>query len=243
MLPFSAQDKPVLLVENYKKGMKTPAAAFDSQQEHVVNNIKIKSDGSVSGEMSVTQMGAFAIGSRAQMRRLPEDVEKRLVDEVYKSMGYIGSGSFEKEDPKELLNTYSYKVKADLKNFIQRPGAGAFNIQSLFPTSATIQSILTQALTYEENDDISCMGGIFSEEYIYHFPEDMMILAVPEDMEMKNDFLSYHASYKQDGKTLQIKRILEDKTKGNICSPETMGSYQVFAAKALKNVKSQVVYK
>ena len=243
ILPFSVQDKPVLLVENYREGLKTPASPFDSQQEHVVNDITIKSDGSIRGAMNVTQKGTFAIGSRAQMRHLAEDVEQRLVDEVYKRMGYIGSGSFEKEDPKELLDTYSYKVKANLKNFIQRPGAGAFNIQSLFPTSATIQGFLTQALTYEEQNDVSCMGGVFSEEYTYHFPEDMMILAAPENVEIKNDFLSYRASYKQDGKTLHIKRILEDKTKGNVCSPEIMKSYQVFAAKALKNVKSQVVYR
>lgn len=242
MLPFSAEDKPVLLVEGYREGMKTPISAIDSNQEHTVTEISINSDGSIKGEMTVSMKGRYAVRARAQMRRLTKDIEERLVDEVYKRQGYIGSGSFEKDDPTELLNTYSYKVKAELQSYIQRPGAGAFNITPLFPTGSPISGFLLRAIADVESVDVACSSGISTEEYTYRFPDDMKILAVPDDMEITSEFLVYRASYKRNGNELYIKRRLEDKTKGNICSPDVLKGNKEFAIKALKNIKSQIVY-
>jgi hypothetical protein len=232
----------VLFVEGYKEGIKTPISAIGSNQEHTVTEISINSDGSIKGEMTVSMKGRYAVRARAQMRRLTKDIEDRLVDEVYKRQGYIGSGSFEKDDPTALINTYSYKVKAELQSFIQRPGAGAYSVTPFFPTGSPVSRFLMGAIAYNEKVDVACSSGASIEEYMYRFPDDMKILAVPDDLEISNDFLSYRASYKQDGNTLHIKRILEDKTKGNVCSPDVMKEYKEFAIKALKNIKSQVVY-
>ena len=85
-------------------------------------------DGSITGDVAVALKGMFAVNSRARLRHLPKDQEEELVKNVFKSSGYIGSGQFDKEDPTELLDTYAYKVKFELKEFMQWPGAGAFGM-------------------------------------------------------------------------------------------------------------------
>ena len=69
------------------------------------------------------------------------------------------------------------------------------------------------------------------------------MLAIPENLAVSNDFLSYRATYRLKGNTLRVKRILDDKTHGNVCPPAMSSAYKQFATKVLQNVKAQVVYK
>lgn len=243
MLPFGDQDKDVLLVENYRQGERTPATTYTDNKQTIDTDITVNSDGSITSAMTVGMNGVFATSARASWRYVTKDIEERMMDAIIKKLGYIGSGSIDKEDAKALLDTYSYKVNLDLKSYLQRPGAGAFNIQPTLPTAMSIQGYLTRALSYDEDNDVSCMGGIISEAYAYRFAKDMSILAKPEDVQLSNQFLTYKASYQLDDHTLRVKRTLEDKTQGNVCTPDNARTYKEFAQKALKNIKSQVVYK
>jgi transglutaminase-like putative cysteine protease len=243
MLPFSIADKPVLLVDGFKEGARTPTLPVGTNQQHMKTVVKISSDGSITGSIEVTLKGIFAASARAQLRHMSKDQEEDLVKNVFKSNGYIGSGKFDKEDPKELLDTYKYKVIFEMKEFIQRPGAGAFSIYPLFSSEAPVYGFLRAAVEPEETVDVACSSGASVEEYTYQFPKNMKILSIPENMTTSNAFLSYKATYRLKGDTLAVKRTFDDKTHGNICSPETSAAYKVFAAKVLPNAKMQVLYK
>lgn len=71
----------------------------------------------------------------------------------------------------------------------------------------------------------------------------MKILAVPDNMKIANDFLSYEAQYRLKGNVLTVKRVFDDKTKGNVCSPAVTAAYKAFAKKVVPNVRAQVVYR
>lgn len=243
MLPFSSADKPVLLVEGFKEGARTPPLPLGSNRQHMKSILKINPDGSVSGDIEVSLKGTFAVNTRDRFRHMPKDQEDELVKNVFKSGGYIASGKIVRDDATELLDNYKYKVKFDLKEFIQRPGAGAFGIYPLFSSDAPIHSFLRGAIEFEETVDTSCSSGYSEEEYVYQFPKNMKILSVPDNMSLSNNVLSYRASYRLKGNTLTVNRILDDKTPGNVCSPAIANAYKEFAAKALQNVKAQVVYK
>ena len=243
MLPFSAADKPVLLVDGFTAGIRTPPLPPGTNQQHMTSVVKINPDGSITGDVAVALKGMFAVNSRARLRHLPKEQEDELVKNVFKSSGYIGNGQFDKEDPTELLDTYAYKVKLELKEFMQWPGAGAFNISPLFYNEAPISHFLGPAIEPEETVDVACSSGVSVEEYTYQFPKNMKVLAIPENLAVSNDFLSYRATYRLKGNTLRVKRILDDKTHGNVCPPAMSSAYKQFATKVLQNVKAQVVYK
>jgi len=242
LLPLSDSDKDALLVSDFKADLRTPATPAGLNQQHMVSELNINSDGSVDGTIEVSLKGMFAVKSRSRMRDLPKEVEDTLVQKVFEGYNRIGSGTFEKDDPTERLDVYHYKVSFHLDEFIQRPGAGAFQIDPLFYSESPVRYFLGAAVGPAAITDHVCISGISVEEYTFHFPDDMKILAVPDDAEVIDEPRSYKATYVRDGNLLKVKRSIEDRTQRNVCSPADSEAEKRFAAKVLQNVKYQVVY-
>lgn len=244
MLPFSDSDKPVLLVDDYREGMKTPALEPGINRQMMRTRIAVQADGSVTGDVEVTLNGRYAADARQRMRQFDRNLEDEIVKNGFKSMGLIGTGTFRKEDPKELLDTYRYSAKFALKEMLRYPGTGAFPISPLLWSEAPIHSfVLPEALGDEEEVDFACSNGTTIEEYTYVFPKGMKILAVPEDAKLATELQTYRATYRLKGNTLTVKRLIEDRTKGNVCTPPVAASYRDFAKKVLPNLKAQVLYR
>lgn len=243
MLPYSDVAKPVLLVDGYKEGVRTPTPPVGSNRQHMKSVVKIGADGTAQGEIDVSLTGSFAENTRAGLRHMPKDQMDEMVQNIFRGMGYIGSGKIIQDDPKELLDTYHYRVKFEVKELMQFPGPSAFYIYPLFSSEAPVHHYLSAANEPELTDDTRCYSGTSVEEYTYQFPKGMKILSVPGDMKLANDFLSYQASYLLKGNTLTVKRTFDDRTPGSICSPAMFAEYKKFAKQVAKNVKAQVVYR
>lgn len=71
----------------------------------------------------------------------------------------------------------------------------------------------------------------------------MKVLAIPDNLKLANDFLSYEASYKLKGRQLVVRRVFDDRTRDNVCSPAVSIEYQKFAEQIIDNMKAQVLYK
>jgi hypothetical protein len=205
--------------------------------------LKIAPNGSATGSVEVELGGHFAVDTRARMRNMPNDRNDELVKNVFRSNGYIGAGTLEKEDPSALLDTYRYKSDFTLEEFLALPGAGAFHVYPLFFSEAPMFRFLGDAYDQDESVEVVCSHGKTSEEYRYEFPANVRVLSIPDNLAIANDVLSYHASYQLKGRVLTVKRVLEDSTPGNVCSPDLVRRYKEIAAKAVQNYKLQVVYK
>ena len=243
MLPFQVEDKFVLLMDGFKEGMRTPVTPIGANQERMKTVAKIKSDGTIAAEIEITQKGMYAVRTREGMRNLPKDQEVDLVKNSFQSGGMIASGALHKDDPTALLDTYSYGLKLEIKDYLHRPGAGAFNITPLYGSATPVQHFVWSAMDAEDDVETTCSSGMSSEEYEYEFPSDMQVLAIPDNFSLSNDFLAYKATYRLDGNHLLVKRSFDDKTKGNVCSPELMVAYRTFTQKVMPNMKAQVLYK
>lgn len=241
MLPQAVAGKPVLWVDGFREATQTPVPPVGRDQQHMKTVARIGPDGSISGTVEVALKGMFAVETRASMRNMSKDEEEEMMKAAFRH-GF-GSGSMERPDAKELLDTYQYKVKFEMKEFVQRPGAGAFNIEPFYYAQAPIGRFTYEAVEPVEEVDVACGSGKSTEEYVYELPKGMKLLSVPDDVSISNDFLSYQATYKHKDNTLTVKRVFDDKTRGNVCSPDIMRAYQDFAKKALQDVRSQVVYK
>jgi len=244
MLPFPDADKPILLVDGYREGIRTPALAVGTNRQTMKTTVRIQSDGSLTGEVGVSLNGVFAVSARSSMRQMKQEKQDTLVKDIYQRMGYIGSGTFEKDDPTALTDSYNYRVKLEIKNLFQYPGAGAFGIGPFFYNEAPISSYLAGAMRNDdERVDSACSSGHSVEDYTYVLPKGMKVLSIPANMKVTNSFLSYEASYKRKGNVITVHRSLDDRTKGHVCAPQMADEYQEFAKQVLPNLKAQVIYK
>jgi transglutaminase-like putative cysteine protease len=244
MLPLSSQDKPVILVDGYKAGAKTPAAAPGSSVQLMKTRVKINDDGSASGTVEVDLKGSYAANVRASLREMNQEVEKDFVKNVLKGGGYDGTGKFDKDDPKELLATYRYKASFEIKNMVPRPGAGAFYIAPVFVNPAPVSTYTSAAFDEDEGmHEVSCTNGESHEQYIYTLPPKMKVLAVPDNLTVKMPNMSYEARYSLKGNELTVTRKVLDRTRGNVCQQQSARENKEFANKLLQNLKAQVVYK
>jgi transglutaminase-like putative cysteine protease len=244
MLPFSDQDKPVLLVNGYREGTKTPPTKIGTNEQKMKTVVNIHADGSAQVEMFVTLKGSAAVSARSRFRDVSTDYEKDFVKNVLESSELKGSGVFTKADPKPLLNTYDYSVKFDVKNLLPLPGTSGFYVYPLFYSEAPIMNHLGAAFAeLEELQESTCSNGYTEEDYTYNFPKGMKILSTPDAMKQSNGRISYTASYELKGNTLTVKRIYDDKTPGNVCPVSIGMEDKAFAEKIMPNFKSQVIYK
>lgn len=242
MLPFSDSGKPVMWVENYRDGTRTPVPPVGNDRQIMKSSIKVNDDGSISGSVNVSLKGLFAVWMRSSLRNMSKDAEKDIVKNVFKEQGRIGNGQFEMEDAKPLLDRYSYKATFNVKDFINRPGAGAFYVQPIIFSMSPVSHFTQSAIEQTEKVDVACHSAYSREEYKYTFPKGMKILAVPHNVVLKNDFLSYKATYSLKGRVLTVTREMDDRTKGNICSPAIQKAYQSFAKKMANDLRAQIVY-
>ncbi len=165
-----------------------------------------------------------------------------LLNGGYAEIRAVGSGALDDGDPAPLLATYKYSVTFNMKNFLNLPGMGGFKIRPLIYSEAPVAGFMAPAVMPVEKVDVSCASGYTEEQYTLNFPKSVKILAVPKNMNLANDFLSYRSIYSQHHHTLVVTRLLDDKTPGNVCSPAMMAEYKNFDQQAVKDINAQVIY-
>ena len=244
MLPHGSQDKPVLLVDGFKEGLRTPAPQPGSNAQTMKTRIRINDDGSVAGDVDVSVNGAYAVELRAGLRRLGTESMDDMVKNALQEMGFNGKGKFESDDPAALIDTLRYKANFEFKRFTQLPGAGAFAIRPLFFSGAPVENFVAEEQDEAETlTEFACSNGSTLEEYVFTFPKKMKILAVPDNLAYKTANVSFKATYLLKGNQLTVTRQVNDRTRGNVCSPAIAAEYKTFSSKVLPNLKAQVVYK
>jgi len=93
-----------------------------------------------------------------------------------------------------------------------------------------------------EGYDVACGNGYSVERLVYEFPENMKILAKPDNFEIDENHIYYKASYELKGNKLEVVREINDRTPGNVCSAEFMNQQRQTLMKIANNMKSQVIY-
>lgn len=244
LLPPSDIGKPVLLVDNYRDGARTPPVPVGTNQQYMKTRVRFQADGSANGVIEVKLTGMLAATARERFRQSNRQLEADIVKNMFRSMGHIGSGNFDRDDPKELLDTFNYSATFDVKDLINVPGPGAFAIEPIFFSEQPISQFLAAATMEAEGvDKATCSSGRTTEEYIYEFPRDMKILAAPDNVKLDTALQSYSATYSIKNNVLTVVRTFDDKTPSAVCSNEELESFKRFAQQVKPNFRAQVVYK
>jgi transglutaminase-like putative cysteine protease len=242
MLPLGDADKPVLLVDNYRDGTRTPAVKSSANSQRMKANLTVKPDGSIAGAIEVDVTGVFAVSGRDRLRDMTAEQKEERLKELYRRDNKTGFGRLENDDPAPMLNRFHYKVTFETEEFTQMPGPGAFSIQPLYQTEAPIHMIAAMTEAEPEAEETACVGGSLVEEYTYELPKGTKVLAVPKNVSLSSGPTTYRATYSLRGGTLSVKRELVDKTDRNVCPIAIQREYAAFARKVLADLKAQVVY-
>lgn len=251
ILPDSEMGKPILLVDGYQEGMKTPNLTADDRKMSMKTKVTITEDGSAKGKIEWVNEGHYA-----QILNSPQSIEKwnefmkdkRRVDEyskdTIKKLGFDGGRVDFTMDVAPKSPTVS-KKSADftVKGFIRLGIAGGIKISPLISSSAISSVISNNRANESVNGKIHCEGGKFYEEYVIEFPKSIKILAVPDNFSAKNELSAYQAEYKLENNILTVKRSYEDNTQGPVCSPDSLSKDKELADKIAPNVEAQIVYK
>jgi Domain of Unknown Function with PDB structure (DUF3857)/Transglutaminase-like superfamily len=237
--------KPVLLVENYIEGKKTPFSAENESRQSGRVMMKIAQDGSVSGKIEVGLTGMSAIFAKERAKNSTKQWDEEMMKNTFNRDGTGGNGKIERDDPKGAADRYGYTITFDMKEYLTLPGPGAWLISLPSANEASIGGRL-YSLQFDATDtakEVVCIGGSTVEEFEVSFPKNAPLLATPKNLAIVVGNVSYRSLYSRAGNTLKVKRELDDRRVGPVCSAESMLALQPLVRRVRADLKSQVVYR
>lgn len=241
-LAVSLQDKPVMLVENFKKGKKTPPTLIGDNRQEIESTMKIQADGSVVGNIDLKLKGRPAIYARGSWRHATKEQEEKWIKATFSSKNKIGSATMKKDDPIPLLSEFNYSFEFNKPDFILPKGVGGFYVGPLTNAALSVYHFLRHSKEEINGYDVACSNGQSIERLVYEFPESMKILGKPDDFEIEENHIYFKAAYKLEGNKLKVLREINDKTPGNVCTSETINQQRQTLIKISENIQAQVIY-
>jgi transglutaminase-like putative cysteine protease len=242
LLAESLAAKPVLHVDGYADGRRTPPSAHQPNTQQVVTRYVITPDGAATGETKVSLGGHFAVAGRAPFRYMSKDDEAQFVKNVLSSFGQNATGTLTRDDATVLVDKYSYGVTFSVQEMMAAEGSAGLYVHPAFSSPHPVSSYAQAAKQPEMTRDQRCSGGHSSEEYTYEFPKGLKILSVPKDVEAKSEMLSYRATYRLEGNVLTVKRTVDDTPPSNTCTAAQMAEFTRQARLIAKDVMAQVIF-
>lgn len=241
-IPQGISDKPVILIQNYVAGKRTPANQPGDDFQEIRSAMKIQSDGSVTGNIHLQLKGQPAIEARRGWRHATQQQEDEWLKRIFSSQNHIGSAAITKDDPTPLRSDYSYSVEFERPDFIRPKGTGAFYAAPLLNASLSLYTMVNYPREEIEGYKVRCSNGRSVERLSYELPDGMKILAKPDDLEIAENHIRFKATYMLDKNRLEVFREIIDETPGNTCSADLINRQRKTLMKITENLQSQVIY-
>jgi hypothetical protein len=243
MLPFADAGKPVIHADTAVAVHRTPPWSPLQNQQTMRTKLRIEPDGSVAGSAAVDVTGSFAVEVRDLMRNIKEENQDDFVKNAMASYGLRGSGTLWRDDPESLAERYRYGVDLFAKTTINLEAPGAFSINPVFGSVAPISHFLQNAGGVDDiAGEFPCAGAKSLEEFEIELPRNLHVIYLPKSATIKNDLVTYTASFRRKGRVLQVRRELIDRTVGPTCSADEIKRYDQIAKKILRNTNLMVLY-
>jgi len=238
----SIADKPVLLVEDYKSAKKTPKQEPGTNYQLVESNMKVGKDGSVSGDIKVSVKGRPAISMRANWRQATKQQIDDWLENAFSSQNQKGSATATYDDAEPMLSTFSLAIDFKSPEFIKTSGTNGFYPGALLSTPMSIYSLLDYSQEPMTGEDMACGSGHSIERLKYEFPEDLKIIAVPDDFEVNENNIFYKADFELNKNILTVIREVNDSTPGNVCSSDFYNKQRLTLVDVYETLDSQIIY-
>ena len=241
-LPFNDCDKPVVQTANFVEIEHTPPQDYrkDGLQETTV--LTVHPDGSADAETTMEATGARASDLRGWMNYVQPNMREQLVRRALEGGGYSGTGTLTADDPMVPSNTFAYSVKYRVGDWLNLPGPGGVYVRSPFGASRSMEPFMEGLNEPDRTVNFECSGMIARENYTINFPGNVVLLAIPRDVDLNSKTFSYKATYRRSGNTIAATRELVDRTPENSCTPADAAAQKAFAPGVKRDLRAQIVY-
>ena len=242
-LPEADRGKPVVHTAGFGGIRRTPPSQFRENHARARTTLRVRPDGSADGETEIEVSGEFATSVRSWLNDLAPNAEDVTMRRVLAVAGYTGVGKLHKPDTAESAReTFRYGGSYRLDDVLAVPGPGAWSAKSPFASPAPIESFLRSLNDPKPTGDFQCYGGISSERIVLELPKGVRVLAMPKDVEATGKNATYRAVYRAKSGTITVDREIQDRTRGNVCSPQATVDFKPVGAAALKDLRAQILY-
>ena len=242
MLPPEEAGKPVIHTADYAGIQHTPLFDYQSEGKDFSTVLTIHSDGSAAGVTSIQAEGYEAVIARFALNYLQPNTEEDLIQRALSRGGYTGTGSFIRGKNKDFADSYSYGIRYQFNDAMNLPGPGAMPIRIPFPDWGSVATALQGFADADRTVDFACSGQTSKEEFTIHLPPGIKIMAMPRDVHLSGADSTYIATYKQEGATITVVRVLSDRTSGPVCTPKDAAQFKPFAEAVRRDLRAQILY-
>jgi hypothetical protein len=221
ILPESSWDKPVLHISGAGGRLaRTPPIKPADHISITKTTARIGADGTIKGTTRQTATGTFATAARATAAQLQTQGREKFAEAVLRNLGTPGTGAFEPTAPFDFSEPYSVQGDFSLNERLQMPLNGIRNI----PVGMPIQrrpgvGMLGQRVVARKSDFV-CYAGKQVEEIALTFAAGLPLPRAIKGSTIDNKAFSFRATYKVEGRTLNVRREFTSKVPGQVCAKE-----------------------
>jgi hypothetical protein len=229
-------------VKGHRDDARTPKRRSGNDWQKLWTSLSIQPDGSVKGHQKLELNGRLAVAAREQFRDMASDDEAKLVKRYFRGAALRANGSVRHDDPAPMLEHFVLEADFEVERAI--PPSGGFALTPWFVSYAPLQAVVLRNTGDEEQPagESNCGGILSEEEYELEFPGGIEIVAMPSDVSVQQGAVTYSATHRREGQRLHVKRSLDDRTSGPVCSAEYNADYARTMRQLLPSLRQQVVY-
>lgn len=241
-LPRSASGKPVLLVDGHHPDARTPRLPDGEDWQRTKSVFRIQPDGSVKGTHKIELGGRLAVAARDQFRHMSASDAGQLVKRYFRQSGLKADGELQYDDPRPMSDRYTMQASFEVEQML--PLSGGIQVQPWFISFAPVSGIVMRNLGQADGEagESACGGILSEEEYVFEFPGTARIASVPADVSLEREGVSYASTYRREGNSVHVRRVLNDGTPGPVCSQEYNAGYSALMRAIAPDLRSQIVY-
>lgn len=201
-------------------------------------------DGNIKGVTHVVDKGAAEMDDRAFFANLQPEKEGVIASKLLAAGGEVGTGTFNRQDPRDLQSPFNFSATFTLPHFVNFPGPGAFVVPSGLVGLHDIRGIgPTMTLTERHHALAGCFDYSKHQEITLNLPKGLQVLAVPKDAKAMTEIGAYSSRYRLHGSELRVTRDLNFTPHTVTCSPDQYQQMRALWRDVDKDLRAQVLYK
>jgi transglutaminase-like putative cysteine protease len=236
-LPASDLGKPVLLL---KGGMLASTPTQQNSRNRTVTWFDVLADGRSRFKVSKTTSGAIAEPYRQAVRDTRQADRDQFVARMLQGLGQTGTGVFDPGKIDGSADDYSMAFSGTSENFVSLPGPTALATTYSF-WGGLGETIFELAQEKERRQDFVCPPIDAEDELGYSFPKGVRIVALPKNLKLGDRNLSFEAQYARKGNTVLVKRRLNFRHEGMVCTAGEFERLRPALEKMMRDLRSQVI--
>jgi transglutaminase-like putative cysteine protease len=241
-LPSALQGKTVVIVPTGEL-KSTPA---DKNTDNLTTRhvtLAIEDDGSINGTTVIEARGARAETYRELARNLTAQEMKEFVRDMTTGSRFKGEGTVEFTGTDDRTGAMTVTAKYTLRGGIDWPGSGSFEVPAGFYGGEYMSSQVGRNNAALKHPAFRGYAETLVEEYDIRLPATMNVIAVPQNVNLKNDVASYSATFTMQGQTLRVTRKLVDRLEGPVIAPTLFKAADEKSDAIARDLRAQIVYR